>query len=83
MPSNSAAYMREYRARKRAVRTVDEILAPRRDGKITEDRLQERIDELEAEVHRLKGELAKRPAVIAPGFNTAPFSPAPKPSQRK
>jgi hypothetical protein len=82
MGRDRAAYMREYRARKR--RTVDDI--------VVLDRL--RIEQLEEEVRHLKAELAKRqptheldaltslpePATLTPPgrFNTRPFTPVPK-----
>jgi hypothetical protein len=74
VPSNSAAYMREYRARKKAA--VQPYVGQEIDpgawylGRITE---------LEEEVRRLKSELAKRPAPVpTERFNTRPFTPVPK-----
>ena len=70
-----AAYMREYRARKKPVSGLDEA--------------RERIAVLEAEVARLKRELAARPSITvtpfeygaAAGYNTRPFTPVPKPKK--
>lgn len=70
-----AAYMREYRAKQKPepVPGLDEA--------------RERIAVLEAEVARLKRELAARTIPFeygaAAGFNTRPFTPVPKPGKRK
>lgn len=72
MPSNSAEYQRAYRARKR---TIAGVVAARARHAAAEGR----IAELEAEVKRLKQELAARPAVATErAFSSRPFTPAPK-----
>ena len=79
MPSKNAAYMREYRARKKAATPG----ADPRDA---------RIAALEEEVRHLKSELAKRPTPMQPvgemrpvvaeqighAFNSRPFTPVPR-----
>lgn len=82
MSKNSAEYMRLYRARKRLdARTPEKVQA-------------DRLAFLEEEVARLKRILANRPGVgpidmrdlsiddIPPGFNSRPFTPAPKVTKR-
>ena len=77
-PRNSrAAYMREYRAR----RQMEASFGPTLTAAITGNYVRvpivdERIANLEAEVARLKRELAARP--VGPSFNAKPFTPVPK-----
>jgi hypothetical protein len=70
MSRDRAAYMREYRAIQRAKvkRSEEPVTMGRMDAL-------DRIRELEAEVARLKRELALRPG---PAFNSKPFTPVPK-----
>ena len=70
-----AAYMREYRKRRRIAElseTTNRLLAPDRLPSIVID-LGDRLRDCQAEVVRLKQELAGRPA-----FNSRPFTPVPK-----
>lgn len=76
MGRDRAAYMREYRARQR----VDQIEVMAGEMCQNDTTYMARIVELEAEVARLKRELAGRPAA-GPSFNSRPFSPAPKPGR--
>lgn len=88
MPSNSAEYMRSYRARRKEAATDDESIAY--TSTVEAHVAQERIAELEAEVLHLKAELAKRPTAgkydpaalktlyAEERFNTRPFTPVPK-----
>ena len=84
MPSNSAEYMREYRARKKAAKVVDlTTVGGRVEATFDLVRANVRIAELEAEVARLKRELASRPAPVqAHSFNSRPFRPVPKHSAK-
>jgi uncharacterized small protein (DUF1192 family) len=75
MPSNSAEYMREYRARKKAAHEDYDAAKPT-IGRIKSE-CHDRIAELEAEVARLKRELAAR-TTVGPAFNSRPFTPVPK-----
>jgi len=63
MGRERADYMREYRRRRAAEPTVNAAV---------------NIAELEAEVARLKRELAARPAREFGTFNSRPFTPVPK-----
>jgi polyhydroxyalkanoate synthesis regulator phasin len=82
MSRDRAAYMRDYRAKQRQ-REGDMLGSIARlygDRELVVPELRathQRIDELEAEVARLKRELAARP------FNSRPFTPVPKPGQRR
>jgi hypothetical protein len=83
-----AAYMREYRARKRGLPPVTVSISPRESA--TEEytapdlidmvrQLSDRIAELANEVARLRRELAAGPV---DRYSTRPFTPVPKPSRR-
>ena len=80
MSRDRAAYMREYRARKRAAHERYDEAKPLIGA------LKTRIGELEEEVRHLKAELAKRPnpttayydTLKKRAFNTQPFTPVPK-----
>lgn len=61
MGRDRAAYMREYRARKRAASEADESIAY--TSTVLFHDASKRILELEAEVRHLKAELAKRPSL--------------------
>ena len=85
MSRNRAAYMREYRAKRKAERYVPKADT---DDPTKPDIWIQRafaasacIRDLEAEVARLKRELAARPT--PGGFNTRPFTPVPKPGKGK
>ena len=81
MGRDRAAYMREYRARKRVVRHINEQTGVRLPSafplKESIDWREDRIRSLEAEVRYLKAELAKRPPDLRP-FNSRPFTSVPK-----
>ena len=87
MGRDRAAYMREYRAKRRSdgarrVEAVDSLL-DRTEARLRRTEvapLLDRITDLEKEVARLKRELASRP-VSGPSFNSRPFSPVPKPGK--
>lgn len=71
MGRDRAAYMREYRARRKRQEWTDSL----------DDRLVKaytRIGDLEEEVRHLKAELAKRPMPDIRPFNSRPFTPVPK-----
>jgi len=72
MGRDRAAYMREYRARRKDAR----LRYGNGDGADEIARLQGLIAEMSEEVARLKRELAGRPT--APAFNSRPFTPVPK-----
>ena len=86
-----AAYMREYRKRRKwsdiAAGKVDAAQESIRSSPAYRDQYadliaaHERIAELEAEVARLKRELAQRTTQPG-GFNTRPFTPVPKSGKR-
>ena len=82
MSKTDAEYMRTYRARKKA--ETEPIITSYVSDHIP---CQREISDLRAEVKHLKAELAKRPTEhgmfvthteYAPGFNSRPFTPAPK-----
>lgn len=73
MGRDRAAYMREYRRRQKAGRETKII---EDYGSVSLAAAESRIHELEAEVARLKRELAARPS--GPAFNSKPFTPVPK-----
>ena len=77
MGRDRAAYMREYRARRKEdLRLVLDVIVP-----AGWEQAAARIAELEAEIKHLKAELAKRPPTIMPGlhqYSTRPFTPVPK-----
>jgi hypothetical protein len=74
MGRERADYMREYRRRQKTTHEHYDAVKPEIGRIKTEASV--RIAELEAEVVRLKRELASRPAVHA--FNSRPFRPVPK-----
>jgi uncharacterized small protein (DUF1192 family) len=61
MARNRTEYMREYRARKQTAAVADESIAY--DSTVGLHAAEARVAELEAEVKRLKVELAKRPTL--------------------
>ena len=78
-----AAYQREYRARRQTPRNAGEALIAEMKEHI--QMLGRENALLDEEIVRLKRELAKRPAqmarqaeAISAGFNSRPFTPAPK-----
>lgn len=81
MPKSRAAYMREYRARRRVDRAMtsggEYIGRETAEGLVAQA---DRIRALEAEVARLKRELAAHPALGT--FNSRPFTPVPKPGRK-
>jgi hypothetical protein len=88
MGRDRAAYMREYRAKKREIvahhagetHLTQPCKVQHPDGSWSEcdiHMLQRLNAELEAEVRHLKAELARRPPEIRP-FNSRPFTPVPK-----
>ena len=82
MRRDRAAYMREYRARRRIA--TDVIFRVAEDDAREVVRLEVRVQELEAEVRHLKAELAARPPrVVLPTLDRfgAP-RPAPKSRSR-
>lgn len=92
MTRDRAAYMREYRARKKAAHEDYDAAKPT-IGRIKSE-CAERIRQLEEEVRHLKAELANRPMglVIGPGrrppvvldedYSKRPIRPVPKRSGR-
>ena len=74
MGRERADYMREYRRRQKAVHEDYDAAKPT-IGRIKSE-CHERITALEAEVARLKRELAARPQAHV--FNSRPFTPVPK-----
>ncbi len=106
MSRDRAAYMREYRARKRlearGLRATEDItltISPTgqppmefraKDYPALVQGLSQVICDMAAEVGRLQAELATRPiigvvqppVILEAGFNTRPFTPAPKVRRR-
>jgi hypothetical protein len=74
MGRDRAAYMREYRRRQRRETVMNTTMPAQAVRELID--AQDRIRELEAEVARLKRELAGRP--VGPPFNSKPFTPVPK-----
>ena len=77
MSRDRAAYMRDYRARKRPIDDPAYLRSDIEDWRRQVIKKEGRIIELEAEVAQLKRELAGRP-IAGPSFNSRPFTPAPK-----
>lgn len=80
MGRDRAAYMREYRRRRRREVVMTTTMPAQAVRDLIE--AQDRIRALETEVHRLKVELAKRPAPDLRPFNSRPFTPVPKPGTK-
>jgi uncharacterized small protein (DUF1192 family) len=74
MSRDRAAYMREYRKRRRRETVMNTTMPAQAVRELID--AQDRIRDLEAEVARLKRELALRPA--GPAFNSRPFRPVPQ-----
>jgi hypothetical protein len=70
--------MRDYRKRKRSALTLREAVALKFGPDYAPDESETAaiVADLEAEVARLKRELASRP--VGPAFNSRPFTPVPK-----
>jgi len=67
--------MREYRKRQRRERVMNTTMPAQAVRELID--AQDRIRVLEAEIARLKRELAARP-IAGPAFNSKPFTPVPK-----
>lgn len=83
----NAAYMAEYRRKRKLGLVVpdqsNQVTTPVVGSDLT---AQDRIRELEGEVHRLKAELAQRPpgppGPLGHAYSSRPFTPVPKSGQR-
>lgn len=83
MGRDRAAYMREYRKRRKEDQRLVNVMVEATWGSDAA-----RIAELEEEVRHLKAELAKRPQIVSASdhsgephlrpYNTRPFTPVPK-----
>lgn len=78
MKRDRAAYMREYRKRQRRETVMNTTMPAQAVRELID--AQDRIRELEAEVARLKRELAGRPApgLTLRSYSSRPFTPVPK-----
>jgi hypothetical protein len=73
MGRDRAAYMRDYRAKRRQSATITGDLS----DPFGQEMMRLRVLQLEDEIARLKRELAARPPA-GPSFNSKPFRPVPK-----